>query len=71
MIPTEDLAVHHDLPGIDGEVCVVEAPIKLLGRLGLVRRVVIRRDVFMRERLCRGDSFPGIKDKHLLEKVKS
>lgn len=37
----EDFGVHHDLPGVHGQICVVERPIKLLFRLWLVSRVVV------------------------------
>ena len=30
---------------------------------------MVRRDIFMGERLGRGDAFPWVKDKHLLKKV--
>ena len=66
---TENLAVHHDLPGIDGEVGVVEAPVELFRRFGLIRRIMVRRDVFVRERLGRGDTLARVEDKHLLEEV--
>ena len=66
---TENLAIHHDLPGIYREVGIVEAPIELFSRLWLVGGVMIGRDVFMRERLGSGDAFSWVKDEHLLEKV--
>ena len=66
---TEDLAVHHDLPGVDGEVRVVETPVELLGRLRLVRRVVVGRDVLVPERLGGRNAFARVKDEHLLEQI--
>lgn len=64
-----DVRVHHDLPGVDGEIGVVEAPVERFRRNGLVGRVVIRRKVLVRKRLGRVDSFPGVEDEHLLEQV--
>lgn len=57
------------LPGIDGQIGIVETPIERLGRYGLIARVVIRREVLVRERLSRVDTFPRVKHEHLLEEV--
>jgi len=67
---TEDFRVHHHLPGVDWQVSVVEAPVELLFRFRLVRRVVIWRDVFMCESFGGSYPFPGIEDEHLVQKVK-
>ena len=66
---TQDLAVHHDLPRIYWQVCVVETPIELLLRDRLVRRVVVERHVGVRERLGRVDALLRVEDEHLLEQV--
>lgn len=65
----EDLAVHHDLPGIDRQLRVVERPIELLAGDGLVRGVMIRCDVLVRERLGGIDTFTWVEDEHLLEQI--
>jgi hypothetical protein len=66
----KDFRVHHHLPGVDWQVSIVEAPVKLLLRFRLIRRVVIWRDVFVCESFVSSYPFPGIKDKHLVQKVK-
>lgn len=65
----EDLAVHHDLPRIDWQFRVVERPVELLVRDWLVRGVVIRCNVLVRERLGGIDTFTWVEDEHLLEEV--
>lgn len=57
------------LPRVDGQVGVVEAPVERLGRDGLVGRVVVRREVLVREGLRRVDALARVKDEHLLEQV--
>lgn len=53
---TQDLAVHHHLPCIDRQIRIVKAPVKLLRRGRLIRRVVVRRQVLVRETVGGGDS---------------
>jgi hypothetical protein len=66
---TQDFTVHHHLPRIDRQVRIVEAPVKLLRRRGFVRRVVVRREVFMGETVGRVDTCSRVKDEHLFEQV--
>ena len=42
------LGIHHDFPGIDGEVSVVEAPVELLSRDWLVVWIM----VWCKVRMC-------------------
>lgn len=60
---------HHDLPCINGQVSIVEAPVKLLIRHGLVRGVVVGSQVVVGEGF--GGRYPllRIKDKHALEEI--
>lgn len=53
---TQDLAVHHHLPSINGEIRIVEAPVELFSRSGLIRRVVVRRQVLVGETVSCVDS---------------
>ena len=57
------------LPSVDRQVGVVEAPVERLGCDGLVGRVVVRREVLMRERLRRVDALARVEHEHLLEEV--
>ena len=68
---TENFAVHHNLPCVDGELRIIKTPIKLLRRLWFVSWVVIRRNVLMCQRVSGRDSLSGIEDQHLLQKVQS
>jgi len=61
--------LHHDLPGVDGQVGIVEAPVELLLGHRLVRRVVIRSKVIMRQRLGGGYPLLGVEDEHALEEI--
>ena len=63
---TKNFRVHHHLPGVDWQVSIVEAPVELLLCLWLVRRVMIRRDVFVRESFGGCYPFPRIEDEHLV-----
>lgn len=44
---TEDFAVHHHFPGVYGEVCIVETPIKFLRSLWFVGGIVVGTDIFV------------------------
>jgi len=68
---TENFTIHHDFPGIDGKVGIIEAPVKLLASNWLIRGVVIRRNIFVVQRLSCVYSFSGIKYKHFFQKIKS
>lgn len=68
---TENLAVHHDLPSVDGQVSVVETPVEDLSRCGLVGWVVVRREVLVRQALGSGDARSRVEHEHLLEQVQS
>jgi hypothetical protein len=66
---TENFAVHHDLPCIHGKISIVETPVELLSCDGLVRGIMVRRDVLVCQGLRGVYPFPGIEDEHFLEKV--
>ena len=61
--------VHHDLPGIHGQISVVERPVELLLGLRFISRVVVGGKVFVCKRVGGRDSFLGIEDEHFLEEV--
>lgn len=67
---TQDFTVHHDLPCINREICIVETPIELFTRDGLVRWVVVRRYILMCQGIRCTYPFSGIKDKHFLQEIK-
>jgi hypothetical protein len=67
---TKDLAVHHYFPGIHGEVCIVETPVKLLRSFWFVGGIVVGCNVFMSQGVGCVDALAWIKDKHLLEEIK-
>lgn len=60
---------HHDLPRVDRQIGVVEAPVKLLLRHGLVGRVVVRRQVLVGQRLLRRYPLLGVEDEHPFQQV--
>ena len=60
---------HHDLPGIGRQVSIIERPIELLFRSGLVRGVVVRCKVLVLQTLFGRNPFPGVEYQHLLEEV--
>ena len=68
---TQDLAVHHHLPSVDGKVGIVKAPVKHLGGGGLIGRIVVRSQVFVSETVSSGDTLAGVKDQHLFQQIES
>jgi len=58
--------LHHDLPCVDGQVCIVEGPIELLLRDRLIGWVVVRGQVWVCKRLLRSYTLLGVKDQHVL-----
>lgn len=66
---TEDVRVHHDLPRVHWEVCVVERPVKHLGSDRLVGWVVVRREVLVCQAVGGRDTGTRVEDEHLLEQV--
>jgi hypothetical protein len=66
---TQDLAVHHHLPSVDGKVGIVKAPVEYLGGGGLIGRVVVRSQVLVSETVSSGDTLAGVKDQHLFQQV--
>lgn len=66
---TENLAVHHDLPCVYREVCIVEAPIKLFRSDRLISWIMIWRDILVRKRCGSIYTFSWIEDQHLLQKI--
>lgn len=65
----EDLGVHHDLPCVNRQVGVVERPVECLLSLGLVSRVVVRSEVWMRKSLSGADTRSRVEDEHLFEQI--
>lgn len=66
---TENVRVHHHLPGVNGEIRIVERPVEHLGSDRLVRGVVVRRKVLVRQSLGRRDTRAGVENEHLLQQV--
>ena len=66
---TEDLAVHHYLPGIHGEVRIVKAPVNLLRSLWFVGGIMIGGNIFVSQGFGGVDALAWIKDKHFLEEI--
>lgn len=62
IVVVEDFAVHHDLPSVDGKVCVIERPVEFHFRNGFVGGVMVRGEVFVRETLTGGNSFARVED---------
>lgn len=58
--------IHHNFPGVNGQVCVVERPIELLLRDRLVSGVVVWGEVWVSESLLRSYTLLGVKDQHVL-----
>lgn len=69
VVKIENLRVHHDLPGVDGEIGIGEAPVKDSLGDGLIGLIVVGGKIFVGESLGGGDTLAGIENKHLLEKV--
>jgi len=67
---TKNLRVHHDLPGINGQIGIVETPIEHLGGSRLIGGVVVGCEVLVRESLGSGDTGARVEYQHLLEQVK-
>jgi hypothetical protein len=57
---------HHNFPGVDREICVIERPIELLFCDWLVGRVVVGCEVWVGESLRRLDALLGVEDEHAL-----
>ena len=66
---TQDFRVHHDLPSVHRQVRIVERPVKHLCRNRLVRGVMVRSEVFMRQCFRRRDTGPGVEYEHLFKQV--
>ena len=60
---------HHDFPGVDREISIIEGPIELLLRHGFVGGVVVRREIFVREGFASADPRSGIKHEHSFEEI--
>lgn len=71
VVEIEDLGIHHNLPGVDREISIVERPVERLLSFGLVGRVVVRGEVRMCERFCSADTGSWVEDQHLFEQVES
>jgi len=71
VVVVEDFGVHHDLPGVNGQIGVVERPVELLLGNGLISRVVVRREVRVGERGTGLYAGTRVEDQHLLKKLNS
>jgi hypothetical protein len=60
---------HHDLPGVNGQIGVVERPVELLLGNGLISRVVVRRKVGVSERGTSLYAGTRVEDQHLLQEL--
>lgn len=60
---------HHDLPCIDRQISIVEAPVKLLVGNGLIGGVVVGAEVLVGEGVSCGDTLLGVENEHPLEEV--
>jgi hypothetical protein len=60
---------HHDLPGVNGQIGVVERPVELLLSNGLISRVVVRRKVGVGERGTGLYAGTRVEDEHLLKEL--
>ena len=69
LVEVQDLGVHHHTPGVDWQISVVEVPVELGLRDGLVSGVVVWREVWVCERLSRGDTLLGVEHEHALKQV--
>ena len=69
VMKVQDLAVHHHLPRIHGQVCVIERPVKGLGGHGLIIGIVVGLKVLVVQCLASSDTLLGVEHQHLLEQV--
>ena len=69
VVVIQDFAVHHDLPCVDWEICIVERPVEFLFCHGLIRWIMVRRKIFMSKPLTSRDSFSRVKDQHLFQEI--
>jgi hypothetical protein len=60
---------HHDLPGVNGQVSIVERPVELLLGNGLIGRVVVRCEVGVGERGAGLYAGARVEDQHLLKEL--
>ena len=67
-VPVSGNDIHHDLPGIYRQVCVVEGPIELLFCNRLIGGVVVWRKIRIGKGVASLDAFPGVEYQHALEK---
>jgi hypothetical protein len=84
-VEIKDLTVHHHLtlasgtggsgregvylPGVYGEIGVVEGPVEFLACFGFVGWVVVGCEVFVFEGLFCVDSCAGVEDEHAFQQV--
>lgn len=58
--------VHHNFPRVNGQVCIVERPVKLLLRNRLISGVVVWGEVWVSESLLRSYTLLRVEDQHVL-----
>lgn len=61
--------IHHNLPGIDGQVGVIERPVELLLRNWLVGGIVVWGKIWVSKSLASCYSRLGVENEHLLEHI--
>lgn len=69
MVKVQDLAVHHHLPGVDGQIGVVEGPVKDLGSDWLILGVVVGLQIGVVQGIASSDTLLGVKHKHALQQI--
>lgn len=69
MVKVQDLTVHHNLPGVDGQIGVVERPVKDLGSDWLILGVVVGLQVGVVQGVASSDTLLGVKHKHALQQI--
>lgn len=61
--------IHHNLPCIDWQICIIERPIELLVCYGLIGGVVVWREIWMCKCLTGIYALLRVEDEHLLEHI--
>jgi hypothetical protein len=61
--------IHHDLPGIDWQVGIIERPIELLLSLGFIGGIVVGGEVRVGQSVGSSDTCTGVEDEHALEQL--
>lgn len=68
-LEVENFRIHHDLPGVDRQIGIIERPIECFRCDRLVRWIVVRRKVLVRQRCRCIDTSPRVENEHLLQQI--